>query len=112
MKSIEEVKKVVGELTTESNAAGFEDKPKYRRSLKFLKNVVLYLEHNPTKESIEKQLESDTKRLARIDEEFKSDFPVGCPDSKIRSKWRKDKGIAEINSRGKLLKYILGDQQL
>ena len=93
------------------NKTGDEkEKNRCRKKLKFLKNVILYLEHSPAEKSIERQLTESIKKIARGNSEFERTFPSSI-DVKTRNKWMKEMGIKELRNQEKILSYILGSNE-
>ena len=86
------------------------EKNRCRKKLKFLKNIILYLEYDPLESPIERQLRETVKKISLIESEFERAFPSGI-DQKTKSKWMTSKGMSDIRKQQKILSYLLGGNE-
>lgn len=115
MKTLEQVKKEKQELMvflSESKSSGEKLKSKDKKRLEFLQMVILYLERNPEKAYLEKEL----KRVSELKEQLESRFEEWLkntpnPKQKTRSvrvrQFEKESGVALLSKQRSTIKYIL-----
>ena len=66
----------------------------------------MYMEHDPSEESIQRQLNECFKKMDVIQKEFDHRYPSHC-DTKTKSEFMKGKGLPELKKQVKVLKYLL-----
>lgn len=107
MKTLKQVKEEIDNLIkTGAKVLDEKEKNRIRNRLQFLKPLVLYMTHNPTEKSINRQLIECLKRIDLIQKEFDTMYPSYC-DAKTKSEFMKGKGLSELKKQVKILQYIL-----
>lgn len=111
MKTLQQVQANRDRLMKFGATADESEKKKIRKHLAFLRPIITYLEHSPTKESVERQLDECLTKQIRINHEFNDTFPAGC-DHKTRQKWMEANGMKDLKKRIETLSYILSNKEL
>ena len=83
-----------------------KEKNRIRMRLQFLRPIAMYMESNPTEESVQRQLDECVKKMESIQNEFNHRYPSYC-DTKTKSEFMKGKGLPELKKQVKVLKYLL-----
>jgi BMFP domain-containing protein YqiC len=82
------------------------EKSRIRKRLQFLRPIAMYMESNPTEQSVKSQLQNCIKRVEVVERDFDSAFPAGC-DTRTKSEFMKGKGLPELKKQVKVLQYLL-----
>ncbi len=111
MKTLENIETEIKELIELGNYQprtedGDKVRNKCRTKLRFLRPIRIYLEHEPTKESLVKQLNLSLKRLARIEEEWEAEH-ARITDKVFKTNWFKGEGAPKLRKQIKVCRYIL-----
>lgn len=108
MKTPHQILKNRDQLMKHGQTASESEKRSIRKKLAFLHPIILYMEHSPLKESIERQLDEISTKQRVINEQFSIRYPNGC-DTKTKSKWMESKGMKDMKKQAERLRYILSD---
>jgi hypothetical protein len=66
----------------------------------------MYMEHDPTEDSVQRQLTECLKKMEVIQREFYNRYPSYC-DTRTKSEFMKGKGLPELKKQVKVLQYLL-----
>ena len=107
MKTRKQVTDEIERLTSIGLAAGDnKEKNRIRKRLRFLRPIAIYMEHSPTRESVESQIELCLKKIDVIHKEFDQRYPSYC-DANTKREFMKGKGLPELKKQVKVLQYLL-----
>ena len=82
------------------------EKSRIRKRLQFLRPIAMYMESNPTEESVSRQLNECVKRIDAIHKEFDQRYPSYC-NAGTKREFMKGKGLPELTKQVKVLQYLL-----
>jgi len=107
MKTLSQLNKIIADLEQAGNLSKDEkEKNRCRRELKIYRSARLYLEYEPTEESVARQHDQAMRAVSRVIEEFDRVFPAGA-DAMKKSEFMKDNGLPELKRQVKILGCIL-----
>ena len=107
MKTKQQVKEEIDWLMEEgSKSLSDKEKNSIRKRLQFLRPVAMYMETDPTEESVSRQLNECLKKMDAIQKEFDHMYPSYC-DNRTKSEFMKGKGLPELKKQVKVLQYLL-----
>ena len=89
-----------------SKSRNDKEKNSIRKKLQFLRPVAMYMETNPTEESVSRQLNECIGKMIVIQKEFDHAYPSYC-DTRTKSEFMKGKGLPELKKQVKVLQYLL-----
>ena len=93
-------------METGSKSRNAKEKNSIRKRLQFLRPVAMYMETNPTEESVSRQLNECIGKMLVIQKEFDHAYPSYC-DTRTKSEFMKGKGLPELKKQVKVLQYLL-----
>jgi len=93
-------------METGSKSRSDKEKSSIRKRLQFLRPIAMYMETDPTEESVSRQLNECVKRMDIIQKEFNHMYPSYC-DTRTKSEFMKGKGLPELKKQVKVLQYLL-----
>jgi hypothetical protein len=93
-------------METGSKSRSDKEKNSIRKRLQFLRPIAMYMETDPTEESVSRQLNECVKRVDLIQKEFDHKYPSYC-DTRTKSEFMKGKGLPELKKQVKVLQYLL-----
>ena len=93
-------------METGSKSRSDKEKSSIRKRLQFLRPIAMYMETDPTEESVSRQLNECVKRMDLIQKEFDHKYPSYC-DTRTKSEFMKGKGLPELKKQVKVLQYLL-----
>jgi BMFP domain-containing protein YqiC len=107
MKTLNQVREEIDRLMkVGANTRDRSEKNSIRKRLQFLRPVAMYMETNPTEESVSRQLNECVKKMDVIQKEFDHTYPSYC-DTKTKSEFMKGKDLPELKKQVKVLQYLL-----
>jgi len=93
-------------METGSKSRNDKKKNSIRKKLQFLRPVAMYMETDPTEESVSRQLNECIGKMLVIQKEFDHTYPSYC-DTRTKSEFMKGKGLPELKKQVKVLQYLL-----
>jgi hypothetical protein len=93
-------------METGSKSRSDKLKSSIRKRLQFLRPIAMYMETDPTEESVQRQLSECVKKIDVIQREFDHTYPSYC-DTRTKSDFMKGKGLPELKKQVKVLQYLL-----
>ena len=107
MKTIQQITDEINWLMeTGSKSRNDKEKNSIRKKLQFLRPVAMYMETDPTEESVSRQLNECIGKMLVIQKEFDHTYPSYC-DTRTKSEFMKGKGLPELKKQVKVLQYLL-----